>query len=65
MIISIPFLLATFLVYSLPELRNLHGKNLMSHVGSLFVAYIVLVVVQMESAILPLDVCIAFGGSAL
>ncbi|KAL0272487.1 UNVERIFIED_CONTAM: hypothetical protein PYX00_005433 [Menopon gallinae] len=61
MIISIPFLLATFLVYSLPELRNVHGKNLMSHVGSLFVAYIVLVIVQIESTNLPLDVCIAFG----
>lgn len=37
---SVPFLLATFLVYALiPELRNLHGMCLMAYCGGLIVAY--------------------------
>ncbi|XP_053995120.1 G-protein coupled receptor Mth2-like isoform X1 [Hylaeus volcanicus] len=40
LIVSIPFLLATFLVYAIiPELRNLYGKTLMCYVASLLVAY--------------------------
>ncbi|KAJ8881596.1 hypothetical protein PR048_018082 [Dryococelus australis] len=35
MLVSLPFLVATFLVYSLiPRLNNFHGKALRSHVGS-------------------------------
>lgn len=39
-IISIPFLLATLIVYSItPELRNLYGMTLMCYVGCLIAAY--------------------------
>ncbi|XP_008547877.1 G-protein coupled receptor Mth2 [Microplitis demolitor] len=39
-LISCTFLLATFLIYlCLPLLQNLHGKTLMCHVASLFIAY--------------------------
>ncbi|XP_072750315.1 G-protein coupled receptor Mth2-like isoform X1 [Anoplolepis gracilipes] len=48
LIVSLPFLLATFVVYSiLPELNNMHGYTLRGYVGSLFVAYMVLVVLQL------------------
>lgn len=41
MILSVPFLIATFLVYAcFWQLRNLHGKSLMCHVLSLTVAYL-------------------------
>ncbi|XP_032664894.1 G-protein coupled receptor Mth2-like isoform X2 [Odontomachus brunneus] len=41
MIISIPFLIASFLVYAIiPELRNLHGKTLMCYVICLIIAYV-------------------------
>jgi len=44
MIISIPFLVATFLVYAItPELRNLYGKTLMCYVICLITAYIFLI----------------------
>ncbi|KOB73813.1 Methuselah-like protein 10, partial [Operophtera brumata] len=40
LMLSVPFLLATFLVYALiPELRNLHGMCLMAYCGGLIVAY--------------------------
>ncbi|XP_076378229.1 G-protein coupled receptor Mth2 isoform X1 [Megalopta genalis] len=40
MIISIPFFLATFLVYAIiPELRSLYGKTLMCYVACLILAY--------------------------
>lgn len=43
MFLSVPFIIATFIVYiSLPELRNLHGKCLLSYLGSLGVGYLVL-----------------------
>ncbi|EZA52889.1 putative G-protein coupled receptor Mth-like protein [Ooceraea biroi] len=46
-IVSLPFLLATFVVYSiLPELQNMHGYTLRAHVSSLFVTYLVLAVYQ-------------------
>ncbi|EZA57807.1 G-protein coupled receptor Mth2 [Ooceraea biroi] len=39
-IVSCTFLLITLLVYvCLPSLQNLHGKTLMCHVGSLFLAF--------------------------
>ncbi|XP_024889439.1 G-protein coupled receptor Mth2-like isoform X2 [Temnothorax curvispinosus] len=47
LIISLPFLLTTFVVYSiLPELQNMHGYTLRGYVGSLFVAYMSLAVIQ-------------------
>ncbi|XP_056629656.1 G-protein coupled receptor Mth2-like isoform X5 [Diorhabda sublineata] len=47
MIISMPFLLATFLVYLILPERNLHRKALMSYVFTLLAAYITLVTIQM------------------
>lgn len=42
-IISIPFLIATLIVYAIiPELQNLYGKTLMCYVGCLIAAYIFL-----------------------
>ncbi|KAK6637750.1 hypothetical protein RUM44_008172 [Polyplax serrata] len=61
MIISMPFLLATFIVYSLPELRNLHGKNLMSEVAALLTAYIVLVTTQLAGHAISDSLCVTFG----
>ncbi|KAL4142489.1 hypothetical protein QTP88_004935 [Uroleucon formosanum] len=47
MILSLPFLFSTFLVYALiRDLRNLHGKSLMCHVATLLVAYTSLITVQ-------------------
>ncbi|KAH0946282.1 hypothetical protein HN011_011867 [Eciton burchellii] len=46
-IVSIPFLVATFLVYAIiPELRNLYGKTLMCYVICLITAYIFLILVN-------------------
>ncbi|KAG5323272.1 MTH protein, partial [Acromyrmex heyeri] len=43
-IVSIPFLIATFLVYAItPELRNLYGKTLMCYVICLIIAYVFLI----------------------
>ncbi|XP_026499602.1 G-protein coupled receptor Mth2-like isoform X1 [Vanessa tameamea] len=40
LMLSVPFLLATFLVYAfIPELRNLHGMCLMAYCAGLIVAY--------------------------
>jgi hypothetical protein len=62
MIISIPFLFATFVVYAvIPELRNLHGKSLMSHVSSLLTAYAFLAIVQLGSNHLSNEFCIFCG----
>lgn len=49
MIISIPFLITTFLIYSVcPELRTLHGKNLMCYVFSLTMLYTSLTMVYLR-----------------
>jgi len=63
MIISIPFLLATFVVYSiLPELQNMHGYTLRGYIGSLFVAYLFLATVQLsDQNLIPEGFCITFG----
>jgi len=46
-IVSIPFLVATFLVYAItPELRNLYGKTLMCYVICLIIGYIFLILVN-------------------
>lgn len=48
MLISVPFLVATFIVYALiPELRNVHGKSLMCYVFGLTLAYALLAFVQL------------------
>lgn len=52
MLISIPFLLITLLVYGwIKELRNLHGKCLMSYVWSLTILYLSLFLIRTESAV--------------
>jgi hypothetical protein len=62
MIVSVPFLFATFLVYAMvPELRNLHGKSLMCHVSSLLTAYSFLSIVQLGSTLLSTEFCIFCG----
>lgn len=50
MLLSVPFLVITFLVYGLiPELRNLHGKNLMSYVVCLSVAYTSMAIIHLKT----------------
>uniref|UniRef100_A0A182N960 G-protein coupled receptors family 2 profile 2 domain-containing protein n=1 Tax=Anopheles dirus TaxID=7168 RepID=A0A182N960_9DIPT len=47
MIISIPFLIATLIVYALiPDLRNIPGKSLMCYVFVLTVSYLALVLIK-------------------
>lgn len=46
MIISMPFLLLTFLIYAILPDRNLHGNSLMCYVITLFGAYLLHVVIQ-------------------
>lgn len=49
MLFSVPFLVATFLVYAiLPELRNVHGKSLMCYLFGLAVGYSVLSGIQLN-----------------
>lgn len=50
LIVSVPFLFATFIVYTLvPEFsRSMHGRTLRGYVGSLLVAYVILAVVQIS-----------------
>jgi hypothetical protein len=62
LIISVPFLFATFVVYAaISELRNLHGKSLMCHVSSLLTAYVFLAVVQLGGEQLSTTFCIFCG----
>lgn len=52
MMLSLPFLLITFLVYGcIPKLQNLHGKSLMCFVFSLMMMYTSLSVVQINQNI--------------
>uniref|UniRef100_A0A182S9T6 G-protein coupled receptors family 2 profile 2 domain-containing protein n=1 Tax=Anopheles maculatus TaxID=74869 RepID=A0A182S9T6_9DIPT len=47
MIISIPFLVATLIVYALiPDLRNIPGKSLMCYVFALTVSYVALILIK-------------------
>jgi hypothetical protein len=60
LIISVPFLFATFLVYAvISELRNLHGKCLMCHVSSLLTAYVFLAVIQLGGFRLSHEFCLS------
>lgn len=62
MILSLPFLFSTFLVYALiRDLRNLHGKSLMCHVATLLVAYTSLIVVQFITNNIDTEYCIILG----
>nr|XP_019931980.1 G-protein coupled receptor Mth2-like isoform X2 [Aedes albopictus] len=58
-ILSIPFLLATLLVYAwLPELRNIHGKSLICYIFALTNAYIILLIMHSRSNAIP---CVTQG----
>ncbi|XP_078043234.1 G-protein coupled receptor Mth2 isoform X2 [Augochlora pura] len=47
MILSTPFLFATFLVYTvIPELNNMHGLTLRGYIATLLIAYILLTIMQ-------------------
>ncbi|XP_071869038.1 G-protein coupled receptor Mth2 isoform X1 [Bombus fervidus] len=63
LIISVPFLFATFVAYLLiPEWKNIHGRTLRNYVGTLLVAYVILAVVQMTPQQQISDsLCIAFA----
>lgn len=53
MFLSMPFLLATFVVYAiLPDLRNVHGKSLMCNIASLISAYVSLAAIQLNRNLL-------------
>ncbi|XP_069704986.1 G-protein coupled receptor Mth2-like [Periplaneta americana] len=60
LLISVPFLIVTMLVYCLiPELRDLHGKALSCHVMCLAVAYVFLATVQLVGDTLQQDLCVS------
>lgn len=63
MLLSVPFLVATFLVYAiLPELRNVHGKSLMCYLAGLFVGYPVLAYIQLYgNDYMEPKICISLG----
>jgi hypothetical protein len=62
LLISVPFLIFTMLVYFLiPELRDLHGKSLACHVLCLTVAYIFLAGVQLNGETLNQMFCVVVG----
>uniref|UniRef100_A0A182PLA5 G-protein coupled receptors family 2 profile 2 domain-containing protein n=1 Tax=Anopheles epiroticus TaxID=199890 RepID=A0A182PLA5_9DIPT len=64
MIISIPFLLATLLVYALiPDLRNIPGKSLMCYVFTLTVSYLALILIKRSVFDDTPDWCTAIGYS--
>lgn len=49
MMASMPFLVATFLIYALfPQLQNLHGRCLVSHIAALIISYMSLTVVMLH-----------------
>lgn len=51
MMLSVPFLIATFLVYALlPELRNIHGKCLLCYLFSLTIGYSSLALLQLNGS---------------
>lgn len=63
MILSIPFLFLTFIVYViLPDLHNnLHGMSLMSHLFSMCSAYVVLSVIQINGRSMSFSWCFSLG----
>ncbi|XP_037036896.1 G-protein coupled receptor Mth2-like [Bradysia coprophila] len=51
MFISVPFLVATIIVYTiLPELRNVHGKSLVSYLCALVVGYVTLALIKLNGS---------------
>lgn len=63
MLISLPFLVLTFFVYGfIPELRNLHGKCLMSYIVALMIFFIGLIVINWEKQFEAQDFWCKFFG---
>ncbi|KAL3275853.1 hypothetical protein HHI36_020594 [Cryptolaemus montrouzieri] len=61
MIISMPFLLVTFIVYAILPDRNLHMKALMCYVINLLFAYIFLVTIQLSDEVIEDTLCGILG----
>ncbi|KAL0272485.1 UNVERIFIED_CONTAM: hypothetical protein PYX00_005432 [Menopon gallinae] len=61
MALSLPFLVATLIVYSFRELQNLHGKNLSSYVACLTIAYLSVIIVEICKLNLSETLCIILG----
>lgn len=64
--LSVPFLLATFLVYALiPELRNLHGMCLMAYCAGLIVAFPLLAYLKLHTGRIGVEMagCLTVGES--
>lgn len=61
MSISLPFLIVTFLIYAIvPELRSLHGKNLMYYIFCLTVYY-TLILVSSSHDVRERSLCTTIG----
>lgn len=64
MAISVPFIVLTIFVYLfIPELRNLHGKCLISYLTSLAVGYSILSTITLSEVIFNNFVCSSLGKS--
>ncbi|KAF5272705.1 hypothetical protein FQA39_LY07732 [Lamprigera yunnana] len=61
MIISMPFLLLTFIVYAILPERNLHRKSLMCYVITLFGAYLLLTIIQIYPNDIEYETCKALA----
>lgn len=63
MLTSVPFLIATFIVYAvLPELRNIHGKCLLCYLFFLTVAYSSLSLLKLKgNQYVEPTICRSFG----
>ncbi|XP_022197924.2 G-protein coupled receptor Mth2 [Nilaparvata lugens] len=59
LLLSVPFLLVTLLIYALiPELRDTRGKSLCCHISCLILAYIALATVQLGGPSLSENMCV-------
>ncbi|KFB50581.1 AGAP006215-PA-like protein [Anopheles sinensis] len=62
MIVSLPFLIATLIVYALiPELRNIPGKSLMCYVFSLTASYVTMILIKRSVVTISSVWCSAIG----
>ncbi|XP_073843040.1 G-protein coupled receptor Mth2-like isoform X2 [Musca autumnalis] len=62
MAVSVPFIILTILVYSfIPELRNLHGKCLISYLCPLAIGYSILSTISLSEVVFQNVVCSCMG----
>lgn len=62
MAVSVPFIILTIIVYVfIPELRNLHGKCLISYLCPLAVGYSILSTISLSEVVFPNLVCSCLG----